>query len=102
MLNFERLGDRLPHSQRWFGVPGGDVACRVCRSENQKTFSGELALAFPGVKRIDLPPVYVCQKTWVCLDCGYIELVLPAIELERLRKGMGSRGQFQAEYSRLK
>jgi hypothetical protein len=80
------------------------MACKACLSENQQNFSGELTVAFPGVQILNQAPVYVCQKTLVCLDCGYTELVFPATQLERLRKGMGGlhpRVQFAAEYSRL-
>jgi hypothetical protein len=64
------------------------MACKACAAERQQIFSGELSFAFPGVQRTNLSPVYVCQKTLVCLDCGYTELVVPATELEKLRKGM--------------
>jgi len=64
------------------------MACKACASERQQSFSGELSVAFPGVERLNLSPVYVCQKILVCLDCGYTEFVLPAINLEKLRKGM--------------
>ena len=60
-----------------------------CLSENQHEFSGELSVAFDGLQRINLAPVYICQKILVCLDCGHTELVIPTPELERLRKGMG-------------
>jgi len=83
---------------------GGNMACKACSSENQANFSGELTVAFPGVQRLNLAPIYVCQKTLVCLDCGYTELVFPATELEKLRKGMKgyhSNVQFATEHSRL-
>jgi len=64
------------------------MACEACSSENQQNFSGELTVPFPGVKRYNLSPVYVCQRVLVCLDCGYTELVVPAPQLEKLRKGM--------------
>jgi len=80
------------------------MACKACSSENQRCFSGELTVAFPGVQRLNRSPIYVCQKTLVCLDCGYSELVFPATALEELRKGMeGSHAklQFAAEHLRL-
>jgi len=83
---------------------GGDVACKVCSSENQQRFAVESTVAFPGIQRLNLVPVYVCQRTEVCLDCGYAELVFPATELQKLRKGMNGhhpRVEFGAEYSRL-
>jgi hypothetical protein len=79
------------------------MVCKICFSENQRTFPVESTFAFPGVERLNLSPVYVCQTTLVCLDCGYCELVFPAAELEKLRKGMGSNPtiRFVPEYSRL-
>ena len=81
------------------------MACKACSSENQQNFSVESTVAFPGVQRLNLPPVYVCQKTLVCLDCGHAELVFPATELEKLRTGMNGhrpKVHFVAEYSRLR
>jgi hypothetical protein len=64
------------------------MACNKCGSAHQQTFQGELTVAFPGKARLSLPPVYICQKTTVCLDCGYTELAVPASKLEQIRKGM--------------
>ncbi len=79
------------------------MGCKACSSVNQQRFSGELAIAFPGIQRTNLPPAYICQNTLVCLDCGYTELVVPASELEELRKGMNRYRPVQlvTEYSRL-
>jgi hypothetical protein len=80
------------------------MACKVCNSENQQNFSVESIIVFPGVQRLELAPVYVCQKTLVCLDCGHGELDFTATELEKLRMGMeGSHPKvdFACEYSRL-
>jgi hypothetical protein len=66
---------------------GGEMTCKKCASAHQQEFQGELTVAFTGKERISLSPVYVSQKTLVCLNCGYIELVLPAPQLEQLRKG---------------
>jgi hypothetical protein len=67
---------------------GGDMPCKKCASAHQQEFQGELTVAFPGKERLDVPPVYICQKLLVCLDCGYTELVVPATELEKLSNGM--------------
>ena len=64
------------------------MACKACASESQQHFSGELTLVFPGVERLNLAPVYICQKILVCLNCGYTELLVPATGVEKLRKGM--------------
>jgi hypothetical protein len=67
---------------------GGAVACKDCASERQLIFSGELTLAFPGIERVNLAPVYICADSFVCLDCGYTELVIPATKLEQLKEVM--------------
>lgn len=64
------------------------MPCAKCGSLRQQEFRGEHTLAFPGKDRLNIAPIYVCQKTLVCLDCGYAEVVIPAPELEKLRKGM--------------
>jgi hypothetical protein len=69
-------------------ISGGDMICRKCASTHQQDFQGELTVAFPGIERLNLSPVYVCQKTLVCLDCGFTELLVPATKLEELRMGL--------------
>ena len=64
------------------------MPCNKCSSTRQYEFRGELTLAFPGKERLNLAPVYVCQKTLVCLDCGHAEVAIPAPQQEELRKGM--------------
>jgi hypothetical protein len=79
------------------------MACKTCSSINLQAFSVESTVVFPGLQRLALTPVYVHQKTLVCLDCGYSELVFPATELEKLRKGMNGyhrKAQIDSEYSR--
>ncbi len=64
------------------------MPCDKCGSTHQQAFQGELTVAFPGKERLNLSPIYVCEKTLVCLDCGFTELVIPTTELEKLKKGM--------------
>ena len=59
--------------------------CRYCRSVNQNTFSGELALHFRGLDGLNKPIVWVFQDVSVCLDCGYAQFTVPERELEVLR-----------------
>lgn len=63
------------------------MACKMCASLNLQKLTGELSASFPDVMRANLPPLYVCKEVVVCLDCGFTELVIPAPELERLKKG---------------
>jgi hypothetical protein len=64
------------------------MACKKCTSLAQQEFPGELNVNFPGVQRLNLSPVYICQHIFVCLDCGFTELVIPGPELDRPKKGM--------------
>lgn len=70
-----------------FGVPMG---CKACKSENLQKLEGELSANFPGINALNVPPVYVCQRVLVCLDCGFAELVVPTRELQLLQKGAAS------------
>jgi hypothetical protein len=64
------------------------MPCKNCNSTRKQTFPCELTLAFPGKERLNLAPVYVFQKIFVCLDCGHAEVEIPASELEQLKKGI--------------
>ena len=68
------------------------MACKRCGSEVQQQLDTELIASFPDIKRSNFSPVYVTQRIFVCLDCGFAELVIPASELERLRKGAAASG----------
>jgi hypothetical protein len=62
------------------------MACRVCRSENLQKLAGELTFSLPDLKDSKVAPVYLCQEFWVCLDCGFADLRIPADELDLVRK----------------
>lgn len=68
------------------------MACKACKSENLKKLDGELTVTQPDLKGLSAPPFYVCQRVLVCLDCGFAELVIPALELPALRKGQSTSG----------
>ena len=69
-------------------VCGGDMACKVCASDDQQNFPGEINVGFPGIKRVGLSPVYISTELLVCLNCGHTDLLIPATKLERLKGGM--------------
>jgi len=62
------------------------MACKTCASENLQRLTAELSASSPHLDEVNHPPIYVCQELSVCLDCGFSELVIPAPELEQLRK----------------
>jgi len=65
------------------------MSCKVCASDQLLECPAELSFTFPGLKRVNVPAVYVCDDVLVCTNCGYAELVIPASKLEQLKQGMG-------------
>ena len=63
------------------------MPCKSCGSLNQRKFTGEVAIHFPGLQNIDKPIVWVFPKLIVCLDCGTTEFTVPKSELRQLAKG---------------
>ena len=60
--------------------------CNSCGSVNQKKFSAEMGIHFPGLKGVDKPVVWVFPDVVVCLDCGTAEFAVPDEELRQLAK----------------
>ena len=67
------------------------MLCKSCRSENQRTLNGEIAIHFPGRDGFDKPIVWVFSKLLVCLNCGFTEFTIPETELRVLRPERDSR-----------
>jgi hypothetical protein len=63
------------------------MACKSCGSDNQRKFSAELNIHFPGLEALDKPAVLVFPNLWVCLRCGFAEFTILEAELQRLEKG---------------
>ena len=61
--------------------------CNSCGSVNQRKFTGEIAIHFPGLEEIDEPFVWVFSELVVCADCGIAEFAVPQAELRSLTKG---------------
>jgi len=53
--------------------PHSNASCIHCQSENQHTFSGELALHFRGLEGLNKPIIWVFEDISVCLECGYAQ-----------------------------
>jgi hypothetical protein len=64
-----------------------DMPCKSCGSTNQRKFTGEMGIHFPGLKNIDKPVVWVFPELVVCLDCGTAEFAIPDEEMRQLAKG---------------
>jgi hypothetical protein len=63
------------------------MSCKSCQSERQSNLAGEIAIHFPGLKGLEVPPVWAFPKLVVCLDCGFTEFLIPESELQLLTKG---------------
>jgi hypothetical protein len=63
------------------------MPCKLCGSVNQKKFTAEIAIHFPGPKNIDKPIVWAFPEIFVCLACGDAEFVVPESELRQLAMG---------------
>lgn len=66
--------------------------CVSCESENQKEFTSEVAIHFPGLAGLNKPIVWVFPAISVCLDCGLARFTVPERELEVLRTGTPVEG----------
>jgi hypothetical protein len=66
------------------------MACRRCSSNNQKEFSSEINIHFPGRSGLEMPSVFIFPQLVVCLDCGFTECSVPKSELQRLASGGGA------------
>jgi hypothetical protein len=64
------------------------MICKQCASDNQSSFTGEVAVHFPGLKGLDKPIVWVFPKLLVCLHCGLTEFTVPTDETRALREGI--------------
>jgi hypothetical protein len=61
------------------------LQCKGCASHNLQSFSGELAIHFPGWDGLTKPLVFVFPKLEVCLDCGSTNFSIPKEQLNFLR-----------------
>jgi hypothetical protein len=62
------------------------MSCKGCGAGNQRSFKSEMTIAFREPENVNQAPLYVCQDILVCLDCGHIEISLPAEKLEQLKQ----------------
>ena len=59
-------------------------SCPSCHSTNQREFSAEINIHFPGMKGIDIPTVFVFPTISICMDCGAGQFVIAQAEREAL------------------
>ena len=62
------------------------MSCKLCMSNRQMEFLGEICLHFPGgLESLDKPLVWVFPQVAVCLDCGSTQFTVPDAELKLIR-----------------
>jgi hypothetical protein len=64
------------------------MVCKHCGSKNLEMFEAEFSACFPRIEDLRQSPVYVCQGSLICLDCGYVDFKIPAAELDELKRGL--------------
>jgi hypothetical protein len=62
------------------------MACKSCHSENQRNFTGEIAIHFPGLAGLNKPIVLVFPTMMVCLECAFAQFAISDVELRVLRE----------------
>jgi hypothetical protein len=62
------------------------MLCKSCRSLQQRKFSAEINIHFPGLKGLTRPTVWVFPEIVVCLACGFVEFSIPEAELRVLEE----------------
>lgn len=67
------------------------MSCKACQSENQRKFSSEINIHFPGLKSLDKPTVWVFPELLVCLDCGFTGFLIEETELRLLAEGIDAQ-----------
>ena len=63
------------------------MRCKLCGSVNQRKFTAEIGIHFPGLNKIDEPVTWVFPELVVCVDCGIAQFAVPEAELRLLAKG---------------
>jgi hypothetical protein len=58
-----------------------------CASSDRRMYIAEMGIRSPGLKHIDVAPVWVFPEVVVCLHCGTAEFVVPEAELRQLAEG---------------
>ncbi|HEX8815885.1 MAG TPA: hypothetical protein VF753_10330 [Terriglobales bacterium] len=65
------------------------MSCKLCHSENQKTFESEASIHVSAPEDLMKLPIVTFPELLICLDCGYMESRLAAVDLRSLNEGSG-------------
>jgi len=61
--------------------------CVRCGADRPKDFTAEVAIHTPGLKGLNKPIVWVFPRLKACLNCGFVEFVLPGAQIKQLKNG---------------
>jgi len=53
------------------------MSCKVCTSTNQREFTAEMNIHFPGRRGLNIPTVWVFPTISICMDCGAAHFTIP-------------------------
>ena len=70
--------------------------CSSCQSSNQREFTAEVNIHFPGMKGLDKPSVWVFLGSSICLDCGVAQFDVPDAELDQLASERSEDQSYEA------
>lgn len=59
-------------------------SCPFCQSGNQREFTAEVNIHFPGMDGLTKPTVLLFPRLSVCLDCGITQFLIPDAERKLL------------------
>jgi len=68
------------------------MRCRNCGHLAAQTFSGEIAIHFPGLEGLKMPIVWVFPNVLICLHCAFAEFSVPDDPMKELRKPEADEG----------
>jgi len=68
------------------------MACNSCGSVNQRKFTSEIDIHFPGLSNVRKSPILVYPELLVCLNCGKAEFTVSKDELALLAKSDATGG----------
>lgn len=60
------------------------MLCQSCRSSEQREFTAEINIHFPGKDGLTKPTVWVFPSLQVCLKCGSAEFAITGAPLRAL------------------
>lgn len=63
------------------------MPCRSCQSESIAKFDSEINIHLPGLDNLAEPAVLVFPRLVICMDCGFIEGRIDAVQRDQLRDG---------------